>query len=162
MQWDRTFRTLSRTYSDYFQHTVTDECVKVAIFDTGIDQHHLDFLYPRSKPKSGGKISSVKGEQLQIERIKACQNFCDDRSRIDDVTDIDGHGTHVAGIILQLAPTTELYIARICQGDANYDHSLKQMNPEAQLKQSVGDKKVYPDRVERVSLFVHNTLTAQV
>lgn len=154
MQWGRTFRTLSRTYNDHFQYTHSDESVKVAIFDTGIDQNHLDFLCPRSKPRNSGKINSVKGEELQIDRIKACQNFCDDRSNIDDVADIDGHGTHVAGIILQLAPTTELYIARICQGDANYGHNSKQMNPRAQLKPLVGDKKVYPDRVERVSSFV--------
>ncbi|KAL7895092.1 peptidase S8/S53 domain-containing protein [Trichoderma sp. TUCIM 5745] len=149
LQWGRTFRTLSRTYNDYFQYTQSDGCVKVAIFDTGIDQNHLDFLYPRSKLRSSGKISSIKGEELQIDRIKACQNFCDDRSSVDDVTDIDGHGTHVAGIILQLAPTTELYIARICQGDANYGDSSKQMISAAPLKQSVTDKKVYPGRVER-------------
>lgn len=148
LQWGRTFRTLSRTYSDHFQYRVSDERVKVAILDTGIDKNHLDFLYPRSKLKRNGQISSVKGEEPQIDRIKACQNFCDDRISINDVADIDGHGTHVAGIILQLAPTTELYIARICQGDANHGNSSKQ-------KHLARDNKVYPDRVERVSPLVN-------
>ncbi|UKZ68495.1 uncharacterized protein TrAtP1_009527 [Trichoderma atroviride] len=149
LQWGRTFKTLSRTYNDHFQYTHSDGCVKVAIFDTGIDQNHLNFSYPRSKLRRSGKFSSVKGEKLQIDLIKACQNFCADRSSISDVTDIDGHGTHVAGIILQLAPTTELYIARICQGNAKYGDSSKQMFPTAQLEQLAADTKVYPDRIER-------------
>ncbi|KAL7931977.1 peptidase S8/S53 domain-containing protein [Trichoderma chlorosporum] len=134
LQWGLTFKTLCQTYNERFQYTLSDESVKVAILDTGVDLKHLDFLQPRSKLRRSGKISSVKGEEAQIGRIKSCQNFCDDRSDMEDVTDIDGHGTHVAGIILQLAPTAELYIARM---------------PRDRLKQLEGDKKVYPDRVER-------------
>lgn len=33
--------------------------------------------------------------------------------------DLDGHGTQVAELILRLAPRSELYIARICEGDIN-------------------------------------------
>lgn len=161
LQWGLTFKTLSRTYSERFQYTLSDEPVKVAILDTGVDLNHLDFLQPRSKPKNSGKMSSVKGEEAQIKRIKSCRNFCDDRSNMEDVTDIDGHGTHVAGIILQLAPTAELYIARVCQGDDSYGNSLtndEQQIPRDRVKQWEGDKKVYPDRVERVSPFIKKYL----
>lgn len=34
-----------------------------------------------------------------------------------DKLDLDGHGTQVAGLILRLAPRSELYIARICEGN---------------------------------------------
>lgn len=129
-----------------------DEPVKVAILDTGIDRNHPDFQHPRSKPKKG-IMSPVRGEENQIKRIKASQNFCDDRKDVEDVTDIDGHGTHVAGIILQLAPAAELYIARVCEGDESYGRSsvTSEANvPNKQLKQSVDAKKVHPSRVERV------------
>lgn len=37
----------------------------------------------------------------------------------DDMKDLDGHGTQVAELILRLAPRSELYIARICEGEIN-------------------------------------------
>ncbi|KAH8587056.1 hypothetical protein B0O99DRAFT_694834 [Bisporella sp. PMI_857] len=152
LEWGRTFKTLSQIYGSRFQHTLSDEPVKVAIFDTGIDRTHPDFQYPRSKPKRSGTISPVRGEVEQIKRIKACQNFCDDRKDVEDVTDIDGHGTHVAGIILQLAPAAELYIARVCEGDERYGRSpsaSKANEANEKLKSSVDTKKVYPSRVEK-------------
>lgn len=39
--------------------------------------------------------------------------------RKDDMEDLDGHGTQVAELILRLAPRSELYMARICEGDIN-------------------------------------------
>lgn len=156
LEWGKTFKRLSEIYGSRFQHTSSDEPVKVAILDTGIDRNHPDFQHPRSKPKKGGIIRPVRGEEEQIKRIKASQNFCDDREDVEDVTDIDGHGTHVAGIILQLAPAAELYIARVCEGDESYGRSS--IAPKAnvrneKLKQSVDAKKVHPSRVERVRFF---------
>jgi subtilisin family serine protease len=156
LEWDKTFKRLSEIYGSRFQHTSSDEPVKVAILDTGIDRNHPDFQHPRSKPKKGGIISPVRGEEEQIKRIMASQNFCDDRKDVEDVTDIDGHGTHVAGIILQLAPAAELYIARVCEGDESYGRSSvapKANVPNEKLKQSVDAKKVHPSRVERVRFF---------
>ncbi|KAI1744742.1 peptidase S8/S53 domain-containing protein [Xylaria scruposa] len=149
LEWGRTFKSLSRIYSSRFQHTFSDEPVKVAVLDTGIDKTHPDFQRPRSKSQKGGIISPVEGEERQVERIKACQNFCGDREDVNDVTDVDGHGTHVAGIILQLAPKAELYIARVCQGDEDYGrNSLTSKVTAEKLKQSADVKKVLPDRVE--------------
>lgn len=156
LEWGKTFKRLSEIYGNRFQHTSSDEPVKVAILDTGIDRNHPDFQHPRSKPKKGGIIRPVRGEEEQIKRIKASQNFCDDRKDVDDVTDIDGHGTHVAGIILQLAPAAELYIARVCEGDESYGRSAvapKANVPNESPKQSVDAKKVHPSRVERARFF---------
>lgn len=160
MEWSKSFKTLCRIYSSRFQHTSTDKPVKVAILDTGVDQNHPDFQNPRSKPKSDGTISPVKGEEIQIKRIKACKNFCDDREDAEDVTDIDGHGTHVAGIILQLAPRAELYIARVCQGDDSYGRDGSRLGaklPSGKLKQLADAKKVHPRRVERVGFSPEQT-----
>jgi subtilisin family serine protease len=72
------------------------EGIKVGIIDTGIDLNHDD----------------LKG------RIKSYRNFIDSEK---DVTDLNGHGTHVAGIIaaerngfgvVGVAPESELYIAK--------------------------------------------------
>ncbi|KAF4637697.1 hypothetical protein G7Y89_g389 [Cudoniella acicularis] len=146
LEWGKTFKSLSRIYGSRFQHMFSDEPVKVAILDTGIDRNHPDFQHPRSRPRKGGIISPVEGEEAQIKRIKVCQNFCDDRIDVGDVTDIDGHGTHVAGIILQLAPRAELYIARAIEwaighrvqlinmsfGYKNWDPKLDQALKKAQ------------------------------
>lgn len=65
------------------------ELLKVAILDTGIDMTHPDFEY---EPRIAERISWFGGSA--------------------DV-DEDGHGTHLAGIILDLAMNVELYIGKI-------------------------------------------------
>jgi subtilisin family serine protease len=109
-------------------------------------------------PKGRGEPAGpARGEEAQIKRIKECRNFCGDRKNTEDVTDIDGHGTHVAGIILQLAPRAELYIARVCQGDESYGKSSlapKANVPNEKPKQSADATKVRPSRVEKVGLFL--------
>lgn len=39
--------------------------------------------------------------------------------------DLDGHGTQVAELILRIAPRSELYIARICEGEINRGTSIR-------------------------------------
>lgn len=63
--------------------------IKVAILDTGADANHQDFL---GKP---------------IMEYKSFLNGGDAR------VDPSGHGTHIAGIILDLTSNVELYIAQV-------------------------------------------------
>jgi subtilisin family serine protease len=160
MKWGETFRRLSRTYSKCFQ-PMSEEPIKVAILDSGIDLNHPDFKHPRSKLKKDGNISPAKGEQTQVNRIRAWRNFCIDRTDarggmdFEDVTDMDGHGTHVAGIILQLAPCAELYIARVCEGDESYGRCSKAPQPHVPNNKSnhASDaKNVSPQGVEDVRI----------
>ena len=70
----------------------TDVPVTVTIVDTGLDCHHpllRDFL-----------------ERGQIE----CKSFIEGVSNDEDVC---GHGTHVAHLVLKVAPRVKLYIARV-------------------------------------------------
>lgn len=90
--------------------------VRIAILDTGIDLNHENFLKPpRRRTKVGTRAAKQLGEKPQRERIKACKNFVGDIS--EDVSDLTGHGTHIAGLILGIAPRAELYIAKTSSGE---------------------------------------------
>ncbi|KAH7324147.1 peptidase S8/S53 domain-containing protein [Stachybotrys elegans] len=86
--------------------------VKIAILDTGIDLEHPDFSKPPERRSKDGKKAAQQIQEIpQRDRIKAWKSFTGGPE--DDVTDSDGHGTHIAGLILTIAPRAELYIARV-------------------------------------------------
>ncbi|KAK1252176.1 hypothetical protein MKX08_003363 [Trichoderma sp. CBMAI-0020] len=68
--------------------------VRIAVLDTGLDRSHHDF-------------------EAQERRIQGAKLFSYDCQQEDDVFDCCGHGTHVAGLLLDFAPDAELYIAKI-------------------------------------------------
>ena len=150
-----TLKRLQAVYSEHYQYNEDDAPVKIAVLDTGIDMDHPDFKQPRSKI-SARKLaarSRSRGEPNQEDRIKGRRNFCDDRIDESDVKDIDGHGTHVAGIILRLAPRAELYIARVCQGDAEDGMSAAGSSKDKPNKSHrAAGKSIRPDRVADVSV----------
>lgn len=91
------------------------ENINVGIIDTGIDLTHLDLK----------------------QRVKKYKNFVGDNPK--DVTDENGHGTHVAGIIaasknnfgvIGVAPMANLYIAKAfnARGNAADDAILDAVN----------------------------------
>jgi subtilisin family serine protease len=70
------------------------EKIRIAIIDTGIDNDD-DILIETA---------------LECGRIKACRGFVNDP---DDHKDFHGHGTHVTRLLLEMAPSAELYIAKV-------------------------------------------------
>ena len=157
-----TFGTLYSLYKSKFQYTEGDVTVKIAILDTGIDLRHEDFQRPRSKFSSHKFPNPVIGEPDQVERIIRCKNFCDDRENDQDVDDIDGHGTHVAGIILRLAPRAEFLIARICQGDKRCGRFAEEEKYDSLTKiRNTAERVVHPQRVVRVSISFINPSSAE-
>ena len=44
-----------------------------------------------------------------------------ERERLDVPVDLAGHGTHLAGIVLQLAPHANLCVARVLENKTTYD-----------------------------------------
>ena len=78
-------------------HESMGEGIKIGVIDSGVDLHHPDL----------------------VGRVKKYKNFTSPDS--DDVTDENGHGTHVAGIIaankngsgvVGVAPMSQLYVAK--------------------------------------------------
>lgn len=71
--------------------------IKVAVLDTGIDFEH----------------GFIKGAMKKPRRIKATRDFVDKGNNIQD---FHGHGTHVAALLLKVAPDAQLYIAKVANG----------------------------------------------
>lgn len=75
--------------------------VRVAIIDTGIDMGHVDIQAAVQDGRIGEVCDWVDGRQGTEDKI---------------VGDSFGHGTHVASVVLDLAPNVDLYIARVTKG----------------------------------------------
>jgi hypothetical protein len=89
---------------------------KIAVLDTGIDATH-PYISARWKRPSVSKSGKLLVDQGYVD-------FLPESKAGKGPIDTFGHGTHVAGIILQLAPGAELHIARVFEGgsfDANTD-----------------------------------------
>ena len=67
--------------------------VKIAVLDSGVDLSHPDF-------------------DARAENIKGTYNWLNEK-RPRAVHDREGHGTFVAGLLLDYAPDADLYVAKI-------------------------------------------------
>lgn len=113
---------------DYFDYKPKhDRPIKIAILDTGLDISHSDLNQPRIIRFQNSQPLRAEGEPYQRDRIQAWKDFTQATSvkTKTDMLDLDGHGTQVAGLILRLAPRSDLYIARICEGDVSRGGSME-------------------------------------
>lgn len=74
----------------------SSQAIRVAILDTGLQLS-----------------DALQENYVEENRIAAndCKSFCS--SAWD--TDVDGHGSHIGQIILDMAPHTQVYVAKICE-----------------------------------------------
>ncbi|KAF5024992.1 hypothetical protein F66182_2943 [Fusarium sp. NRRL 66182] len=101
--------------------------VKIAILDTGIDLDHPDF---NQRARRRTKIAATSlPEEIQRDRIEVCKNFTGGSE--NDVTDDDGHGTHIAGLILTIAPRAKLYIAKVSSSPKTEGSTSKRHKKES-------------------------------
>lgn len=70
--------------------------IKIAVLDTGIDIKH----------------NSVRAAKRQ-NRLKVMKSFV---KGDESIVDFHGHGTHVAALLLKVAPDSQLYIAKVASG----------------------------------------------
>ncbi|KAI0186317.1 peptidase S8/S53 domain-containing protein [Xylaria flabelliformis] len=83
--------------------------IRVAVLDTGVDQENEDFR---------GLVDEINDDRKRQRCSRANRNPIKGiKSFIgDDGIDEFGHGTHVAGLVLQTAPDVDLYIAKVSCG----------------------------------------------
>lgn len=80
-------------------NTNSFEPIKVAIIDTGVNIRH-------PKISNAFNMGAITDD--------CCQSF---PGRLDPKADFDGHGTHVASVLLRTAPNVSLYIARVADDE---------------------------------------------
>ena len=87
------------------ENYLRDTPVKIAVLDTGVDSKH----------------NFIKGA-VNTNRIKDRRSFIKgDKSTEDGF----GHGTHVAALLLEVAPDAQLYVAKVANnGDIPSDHNI--------------------------------------
>jgi subtilisin family serine protease len=97
----------ARKYDDINQ-------VKVCILDTGIDDGHLHLTDPARgyAQRIKGCIAWNKDNELQTYPEYSTWRTSD-RPQSGGYEDEDGHGTHCASLILEVAPNSHLYLARV-------------------------------------------------
>ncbi|KAH6962516.1 peptidase S8/S53 domain-containing protein [Ilyonectria sp. MPI-CAGE-AT-0026] len=121
----RSIQELEHTIKERFQAGATDERIRIAVLDTGMDD---------------GEYAKNENEELKKppwKRVVARSNFCVPKEKDPNANthDLDGHGTKVASIILRLAENVDLYIARVCRGadveeaDRNKETEFKDPEP---------------------------------
>jgi hypothetical protein len=115
-----------------FPHGIVDSLVpvKIAILDTGIDttnpyitkhwgskNRYRDFLNDDDAAQS---MVASKG-YYELDYVRRAVDSLAERD--ESPTDITGHGTHLAGIVIQVAPDADLYVGRVLRDNwtTHYD-----------------------------------------
>lgn len=88
-------------YEDKIRPLKKKKAIKVAVLDTGVDKREAHFQVARESTEYHG--TSLKGVKSFVG---------------GDSHDINGHGTGVAALIVEIAPHVDLYIAKVCVGKA--------------------------------------------
>lgn len=103
---DRLINNIQQNTKKLFNDAPEDtRKVKIAVLDTGIDATHEYIKKNWKRPTLGAGGCRLNDAGYL--------DFLTTPPSTEIVEDAFGHGTHVAGIILQLAPDAELYVARV-------------------------------------------------
>lgn len=125
---DRWFKKLDKFTDTLIRNYANSEYekVRIAVLDTGVEKsarrHTPDFIRQCGQQIKGGR--SFLGENNE------------------DVPwnkDMNGHGTHVTGLLLRVAPRAEIYVARILKG---WESTIDPKNVEEALKWAIDEWKV--------------------
>ena len=86
---------IHQTYNHHFPEPNTQQRVRIAVLDTGVDRNHPD---------------------MDSERIQSVRSWVNGKNGEEEdppASDESGHGTHITGILLDLAPDADIYVAQI-------------------------------------------------
>lgn len=102
-------RMMRNTYESFVMDDLEERPrVKIAILDTGIDLEHPD-------------MEACEG------RIKSVRSWVDGKNGEEEDSaggDESGHGTHTTGIILDVAPDADIYVARVALTGPSYPSQI--------------------------------------
>lgn len=121
-----------------FPHSITDSFtpVKVAVIDTGIDTTNpwlkANWRKDCIHTPDGGFRDFLKDNDTAAQLVPNDYGYEEgdvrsiigslDKERRDEPIDLAGHGTHLAGIVLQLTPDATLYVGRVLEmNEESYD-----------------------------------------
>ncbi|KAK4102094.1 subtilisin-like protein [Parathielavia hyrcaniae] len=101
---DNFMNTHRGIYEEVIQATTAMPRVKVAVLDTGLDVGHPSI-------------------QANIERIRDVKSWLP-ANRATKGGDTCGHGTHVTGLLLDMAPDCDVYVAQVADNDLVPPHQI--------------------------------------
>lgn len=105
VEWMRSFVDFRKKILPPFDPGRTKR-VRLTVIDTGIDASH---------PFVAERWSKQRWNQDRVPLPLFNDFTAADESRKADPVDEDGHGTFIAGLVLQVAPDVELSVARIAR-----------------------------------------------
>ncbi|KAF2491073.1 FabD/lysophospholipase-like protein [Lophium mytilinum] len=125
---DNYMKGLRARYQQLFKDAPEDiRKVKVAVLDSGIDSSHPFIEANWIRPRWGARGENGLPRKLDDDGY---MDFTTESPLTKNGTDTCGHGTHVAGIILQLAPDAELHVGRVFR-DKTFS---KKTDPECTMR----------------------------
>ena len=127
MNADRWFKNLEaktgpfmERYRDHTHAGVKHHPVKIAILDTGIAS------------QGGADVPNLIRAGMTQKRIKT--PWTSPYQDLPPNKDLDGHGTHAAGLLLQVCPSAEIYVYRVTKG---LGESISRDDVTAALKDAI-------------------------
>jgi subtilisin family serine protease len=106
IQWRLRHKVVLGKFIDPFLKQPPKNPVKIAVLDSGVDDTHFS---------------------LNTGRIKLKRNWMTAKKK--DVTDNVGHGTFTTSLLIDYAPDSELFIAKIAEGTPSPPEVVAQVNP---------------------------------
>ena len=94
--------------------------VKIAILDTGLNTKHGDiedsldriWVYEDNPIKSNASDWTMNKDDGAYNTSEATLGTYK-RCKVNSIVDEEGHGTHIAGLVLEYAPDAHLYVANV-------------------------------------------------
>lgn len=134
--WLESYANFCEHLAKYSKATSTTNPVKIAIIDSGIDVNN-SFIAQRWPPLGRTKEElDEMGENAKVALRKKLidKRYKDFLDRPSGPEDKDGHGTHIAGLILRYAPNAHLHVARItettssCRSDVKFEQRIVEVS----------------------------------
>ena len=99
-------KMIHKTYEHHVPEPNKQQRVRIAVLDTGVDPNHPD---------------------MDNERIQSVRSWVNGKNGEEEdrrASDESGHGTHITGILLDLAPAADIYVAQIATKEPSHPSQI--------------------------------------